>query len=193
MSAHRSDALFTLGGSTFVTILFLLFRLVTDARHQPQPPKPTPAFEIGTKTGIDGVYKVVSISDGDTIDVLIDERTLRLRFAEIDTPEKGQPFGKNAKQGLSDLIAGRNVRVVVDDTDRYGRAIAHVYAGDVHVNKWMVQQGLAWHYKAFSDSEELALAENEARQARRGLWSDHRHIEPWKWRRLSKVERNRYR
>ncbi|MEO1984066.1 MAG: hypothetical protein ABGZ24_26425, partial [Fuerstiella sp.] len=38
-------------------------------------------------------FKVIKIIDGDTIDVLTDDKeTIRLRFNGIDTPERGQPF-----------------------------------------------------------------------------------------------------
>jgi len=135
-------------------------------------------------------FKVISITDGDTADILKDGKPLRLRFAGIDTPEKGQPFGNNAKQALSDRIGGKFVRVVVHETDRYGRAIADVYDEQGHVNLWLVQQGLAWHYTAYSDDVGLATAEKNAKAGSRGLWSDKRHVAPWNWRKLSKVERD---
>lgn len=38
--------------------------------------------------------KVVGVADGDTITVLVDgNREAKIRFAEIDAPEKGQPWG----------------------------------------------------------------------------------------------------
>ena len=46
--------------------------------------------------------RVVGISDGDTITVLDDGKTQhKIRFAGIDAPEKGQPFGERSKQSLS--------------------------------------------------------------------------------------------
>jgi len=41
---------------------------------------------------------VVSILDGDTIDVLHNNRAERIRLNGIDCPEKGQAYGKKAKQ-----------------------------------------------------------------------------------------------
>ncbi|GAB5444211.1 MAG: hypothetical protein Fues2KO_45600 [Fuerstiella sp.] len=139
------------------------------------------------------LHRVIGIIDGDTIDVLADGKQLRLRLAGIDAPERGQPFGRSAKQQLSDRIAGRSVRVVITDTDRYGRSIADVFDDDGHLNRWLVERGLAWHYVKYSDSAELAAAESSARSAGRGLWSDPRHVAPWDWRRLSKSERDQLR
>ncbi|MCF2220650.1 thermonuclease family protein [Chryseobacterium sp. PS-8] len=52
--------------------------------------------------------KVVGIKDGDTIVVLLDgDQQKTLRLAEVDCPENGQPFGKNAKQFTSNEVFGK--------------------------------------------------------------------------------------
>lgn len=127
--------------------------------------------------------------------------TIRLRLNGIDTPENGQPFGKNAKQFLSQTIGGKMVRIVKHDVDRYGRTIADVFLRrdafirqpDMFLNRELVKRGLAWHYKQYSDDEGLARDEEEARAAKLGLWSDPRHVAPWDWRKLLKVERDKLR
>ena len=66
--------------------------------------------------------KVVAISDGDTLTVLTSGRQqVKIRLAEIDTPESKQPYGTRAEQALSDLAFGKQARIVVQDVDRYGR------------------------------------------------------------------------
>lgn len=197
MSAGRQDAGFTLLGSLFVGILLLIANQLTG----PARTSPTTRSASTTSVSVDslpspspaGTYRVIGVSDGDTITVLKGGKPLKIRFAEIDTPEKGQPFGNNAKQALAGRIAGKDVRVDIQETDRYGRAIAHVHDREGHVNSWMIENGWAWHYKAYSSDATLALAEDRARQAKRGLWADKRPIEPWNWRKLSAVERDRYR
>src|SRR3954469_5065022 len=68
--------------------------------------------------------RVVGITDGDTLTVLDGtQRQTRVRLAEIDTPESRQPYGNRARQVLSDLAFGKSVRVLVQDTDRYGRTV----------------------------------------------------------------------
>lgn len=147
--------------------------------------------------------KVVGIIDGDTIDILTaDKTTIRIRLNGIDAPETGQPFGKNAKQYLSDMIGGNVVRVVTHGKDRYGRTIGDVYSLEEAdrlpqlstVNATMVVNGLAWHYGKYApDRTDLADAEKWAREKRLRLWSDPRSIAPWEWRKLSKEERDRLR
>lgn len=146
-----------------------------------------------SQTASGNTFKVIGIVDGDTIDVLVNNSPIRLRLNGIDTPEKGQPFGDRAKSDLSKLIGGKYVRYIVRDTDRYNRSIADIYIGDTYVNLWLVQQGLAWHYVAYSDDPQLAAAEEAARAAKRGLFSDPRRVAPWNWRQLSKLERDEFR
>ena len=127
--------------------------------------------------------KVVSIKDGDTIEVLYDGKAVRVRLAHVDCPEKGQPYGSNAKTFASDLCFGKVVRVEqTDDPDRYGRLIAEVFSGDRCLNKELVKAGLAWHFLKYSSDGEYARLEREARSGEIGLWSDPHRIAPWDWR-----------
>ena len=92
--------------------------------------------------------RVVGISDGDTLTLLTPEKQqLRVRLAEIDTPESRQPYGTRARQALSNLAFGKEARVVVQDTDRYGRTVGRVYVGNTDVNAELVRQGAAWVYR----------------------------------------------
>ncbi len=90
--------------------------------------------------------KVVGIADGDTLTVLVGTTPTKVRLAEIDTPEMGQPFGDRAKQGLSELVFGKPIRVVVTDRDQYGRDVGRVFVNELDVNKELVRRGLAWAY-----------------------------------------------
>jgi endonuclease YncB( thermonuclease family) len=130
--------------------------------------------------------RVVGITDGDTLTLLSDKRRqIRIRLAEIDTPEARQPYGTRARQALAALTFGRRVTVVVLGTDRYGRKLGRVIAGGTDVNATMVRLGAAWVYRAYSDDPELLRLEAEARAARRGLWAlpEAQRQPPWEWRR----------
>jgi endonuclease YncB( thermonuclease family) len=134
--------------------------------------------------------RVVAIADGDTITVLDDGKVQhRIRVAAIDAPERGQAYASRAREHLSQLVFGKQVRCEVIKTDRFGRQVANVYRGSVDVGLEQVAAGMAWHFKAFEseqrDVARLAYAEAEqsARSARRGLWADSTPIAPWDWRR----------
>jgi micrococcal nuclease len=129
--------------------------------------------------------KVVSIKDGDTVvvlDSLNNQTTLRL--AEVDCPEKNQPFGTKAKQFTSDQIYLKTIKYVVTDTDRYGRNIAKIYydTDNKYLTAEIIKAGLGWHYKRYSTSKELASFEDNAKKNKIGLWIDNNPIAPWEWR-----------
>lgn len=140
-----------------------------------QPKEQVPAI-------LDGV--VVGIKDGDTFAVLVDGREQVVRLADIDCPERSQPFGKAAKQFAADLCYRKEVRVLAEPKkDRYGRLIGTVELKDgLRVNEELVRAGYAWHYLKYSDDEEYVALERNAREARVGLWADTTALPPWEWR-----------
>ena len=87
--------------------------------------------------------KVISITDGDTLRILYRDGHLKVRLAEIDTPERKQPWGSRAKQALSDKVFGQIVDVVEIDRDRCGRIVGRVYLGSRDINREMVVEGCA--------------------------------------------------
>lgn len=126
--------------------------------------------------------KVVSVYDGDTITVLEGTTQHKIRFEGIDTPESKQPFGTRAKQAMSKMVFGKEVRVEWSNKDRYGRTLGHVYVNGMWTNLEMIQQGMAWHYKQYSKDQRLAKAEIKAKESKLGIWSAPNAIAPWDWR-----------
>lgn len=127
--------------------------------------------------------RVIKIQDGDTITILVDNTQHKIRLAEIDCPESKQAFGQKAKQFTSDMVFGEIVKVVYEEQDRYQRILGTVYTPDgKNLNQELVKAGLAWHYKQYSKSVEMARLEDEARQAGIGLWKDKDPIPPWEYR-----------
>ncbi len=113
---------------------------------------------------------VVGISDGDTFTLLTSEKQqVKIRLAEIDAPESGQPYGNKSKQALSGLIFGKDVCVVVQTTDRYGKTVGRPYVGNLDVCEEMVRVGAAWVYRQYVVDRSLFDVENDARVANRGI------------------------
>ena len=137
--------------------------------------------------------KVVGVADGDTLTVLVEQRTVHVRIAGIDAPEKGQPFGQVSKQGLSKCAYGNQVEVEWHKKDKYGRTVGKVTAGTIDCGLRQIEQGLAWHYKAYvkeqapSDRTAYAHAEEAAREARAGLWSEAAPVAPWEYRHMRRA------
>ncbi|REC40000.1 thermonuclease family protein [Chryseobacterium sp. 5_R23647] len=130
--------------------------------------------------------KVIGIKDGDTVVVLLSDNNQKtLRLAEVDCPEIGQPFGKNAKQFTSDRVFGKWIDFVETDSDRYGRTIAKIfYDNHKYLSEELIKAGLGWWYFIYSDNKNLGIFEKVAKQRRFGLWQDENAISPWDWRKL---------
>jgi micrococcal nuclease len=89
--------------------------------------------------------KVVGISDGDTLSVMRAGKAVKVRLYGIDTPEKAQAFGTQARQCTSDAAFQQTVTVVVQTTDRYGRLVGEVLLPDGRSrNQKLVKAGMAW-------------------------------------------------
>lgn len=126
--------------------------------------------------------KVVGVADGDTITVYDGTKQTKIRLEGIDCPEEGADFSKKAKQFTSDLLFGKEVRVVGKERDRYGRLVARVHVEDTDASLALVEAGLAWHYKEYSDDPVLAAAELVARSKKVGVWSLPNPVPPWEYR-----------
>ncbi len=132
--------------------------------------------------------KVIAISDGDTITVLLEGNIQKkLRLAEVDCPESGQAFGKNAKQFTSDQIFGKMISFIDTDIDRYGRTIAKVYYdGGKYLSAELIKAGFGWWYYYYSKDKSLEELEKEAQNHKTGLWKDPSAIAPWEYRRQNR-------
>lgn len=115
--------------------------------------------------------KVKEVIDGDSI-VLDDNSEIRL--LGINAPEKGYPFEEEAKDRLSSLILGKEVRLESDfeDEDRYGRLLRYVFVDGMLVNAQLVKEGLANVYmeSGLKHEDELHEAEYYAKLNALGIW-----------------------
>jgi len=127
--------------------------------------------------------KCVGIGDGDTIQVMREGKSVRIRLEGIDCPELGQDFGTAARRFTSKLAFGRIVQVREVTIDSYGRTVARVFVDGSDLSLAIVRAGLAWHFTDFSSDPLLAEAEREARRTKIGLWSLPEPVPPWVYRR----------
>lgn len=134
--------------------------------------------------------KVVSVADGDTITILTSgKQQVKIRLYGIDCPEGDQAYGSAAKRFTAKLVAGKQVRVAVKDTDRYGRTVGVVTSGYTNVNEELIRNGYAWQYRKYcraSFCSDWLWYEDNARQEARGLWKGDKPISPWEWRKGAK-------
>ena len=131
------------------------------------------------------IIGVASVIDGDTIEI----HGVRIRLHGIDAPESRQlctrptgerwRCGQQASLALSDQIGRSTVSCDPRDTDRYGRTVAVCSSRGLDLNGWLVIQGWAVAYRRYS--RDYVRAEDQARAARRGVWSGQFDM-PWEWR-----------
>ncbi len=123
-----------------------------------------------------GTARVTRVIDGDTVILAGGEH---VRYIGIDAPEMDppEPFGSAAAAANRELVQDKVVRLETDtsETDRYGRLLRYVWVGDQLINLELVRLGLAEAKSYPPDTryqDLLDAAENEARQAGRGMWGD---------------------
>lgn len=135
-------------------------------------------------SGQEFTAKIIAVLDGDTVLIKRASGLLKIRLAEIDAPEKAQTFGETSKKSLSGMVLGKQVKIVSQAIDQYGRMVAHLSVNGLDVNAEQIRRGMAWEYSNFHSNKTLIALQNEAKQVPRGLWALSDPTPPWKWRKL---------
>jgi len=132
--------------------------------------------------------QVISIGDGDTLRVQLNNQPVTVRLSCIDAPENNQSGGDVAAQRLAQLLPGSTaITLRIVETDRYGRTVAEVYQNDVSINLQMVQEGQAVVYDKYLDGcaetrDRYLAAEAQAQERQLAFWRQTNPIMPWEWR-----------
>lgn len=135
------------------------------------PAVSTPAPPAGQEAQVTYVF------DGDTIEVRLGGREYRLRYIGVDTPEREEPFYREALDFNRELVDGQTVILVKDvsETDRYGRLLRYVYLPDgTFVNAKIVRNGLGRLVTFPPDvaqTDYFRQLQDEARESATGMWS----------------------
>ncbi|MEX0675619.1 MAG: thermonuclease family protein [Pirellulales bacterium] len=128
-----------------------------------------------------GLHHVVRVVDGDTI-VIAPDGVVRL--IGVDTPETVKPdhaierFGPEATLFTQQFLSGGTARLTFDRErlDRFGRFLAYVWVEKRLLNEELLRAGLGRFEPQFHYSElmkrRFRRAQEEARQARVGIWSE---------------------
>ena len=130
--------------------------------------------------------KVVSVVDGNTIDIESANGVQRVVFAGIDAPELGQVFGKEAKAFLAKLLLNKSVKIEFRGKDRVGNHLGIVTVGKDDVRVLLLREGFAWTDERKPDAD-LEPYRVFAEKKGRGLWKDINPTPPWVFRRKSSM------
>ena len=138
--------------------------------------------------------QVIKVLDGATIVVLHSGVEERVRLYGIETPEKSQEYGQQAKSLTIALIAGRNVEVKTVTADRYGRTVGLVSVDGQSLNQLIVQNGYAWVYRQYCAKRicyDWQKLEKEARRHKKGLWAGSNNVPPWEYRKQVRASKKK--
>jgi endonuclease YncB( thermonuclease family) len=121
------------------------------------------------------VGQVISVVDGDTIDVQLKEQTFRIRYIGVNTPEQDQALYTEATAYNQKLVGGKTVTLVKDtsDVDTFNRLLRYVIVGEKFVNQELVTQGYAQASAYAPDTacvSTFEMAQRQAQTAKIGLW-----------------------
>lgn len=135
-------------------------------------------------------YEVVATHDGDSLKVShLDGQVMAVRLYGVDCPELGQPYGDESRD-LTGRLVGQVVEVQPTGGRSWGRDVAVIVLSDgCTLQAALVEAGLAWVDGRFCHSSECdgwRQAQEQAREARRGLWADDSPVPPWVWRRAKR-------
>ena len=124
----------------------------------------------------------IRVVDGDTIRAEAKGREIKIRLVEIDAPEINQPFGAQSKNFLNRLLNEKDVTLISQGEDRYGRTLGEIYANGESANALMIKSGFAWVYDRYVKDSSLYKYQDQAKAENLGLWRAKDPIAPWVWR-----------
>jgi micrococcal nuclease len=143
------------------------------------PSTPTPTGPIATAAPAvpaeSAQTEVLSVTDGDTLRLLVDGINESVRLIGINAPEGGECLAAEAARRLGELVSAEPISLESDvsDRDRFDRLLRYVHAGEVLVNEELVREGLALavrHEPDVAEAARLEAAQAVAAAAGAGLW-----------------------
>jgi len=169
-------------GVCFVAGVLLTLLVQVSWRHGCRA-EPDTAEQLDLSIFEDRTYRVLRVIDGDT---LILENGLHVRYAGVNTPEKGRfvsepaPLSMEATRRNRELVEGQCVHLRLADTpiDAYGRLVARIVVTrpdgtEEYIEETLLSEGLGRVVGLGLGPDEygrLKGLQEDARAARRGIW-----------------------
>ena len=134
---------------------------------------------------MDGIRAYLNINEGGKIIVKDSAIVSNGQFefkGQIDAPEMNQPYGAQSKNFLNRLLYEKEVTLIAQGEDRYGRVLGNLFSNELNVNMLMVKFGFAWVYDKYAKNSSLYKYQDQAKAENLGLWRAKDPIAPWVWR-----------
>lgn len=129
-------------------------------------------------------WRCIGVTDGDTFTCLDTAgKQQKVRVFAIDAPELGQPYGRDARDTLAELVFGKSLAVVPISSTADGLVICKVSVDGKDIGREMVVAGAAWTLPQSESS--LTKDQQDAQSGKRGLWSGASPTPPWEYRKAA--------
>lgn len=130
--------------------------------------------------------KLKNCIDGDTVDFIINEKEVKVRFLAIDTPELSSKDEFNKLYALkakdytcSKLLNAKKIEIEFDENskknDKYGRTLGWVFYDDKLLQQQLIKNGYAkvsYLYDNYKYTDRLIKEEEKSRNKKIGIYSD---------------------
>ena len=172
----RNGTIFIVGLIVFVSALAAIPYLIA-AGDAERPPSEEVVTRLELPPGVSisnlQVATVEDVIDGDTADVMIDNRLYRVRYYGIDSPERGQRCFREATDRNQQLVhVGKKIYLLADarEFDDFSRLLRYVFLEDgTSVDATLVAEGFAEAWRQDGRyRDQLVTLQAEAESANRG-------------------------
>jgi len=108
--------------------------------------------------------KVIRVTDGDTIQVTMEERDFDfpIRFLDINAPEMSEARGQEVKDWLRVRIEEQEVEILIDKrnrVDKWGRLLGRIFHRGMDTAQEMKNLGLVTSFEARNEGKILPMRE----------------------------------
>jgi len=128
-------------------------------------------FFIRSQVPAERLYTVAEVIDGDSFILVENKQSIRLM--NVNAPEEGLCGYQQAKDELTSLLTGKQVKIIGKDNDSYNRFLALVYLPDgALINEAIIRSGWArFTSNASLESARLQKAGAETKALKIGVFS----------------------
>ena len=174
LSGRRQSWLFVIGLIAAVAVVAgLPYALAGDDARDPGYVEYETALDLPPTAAL-ATAAVLDVVDGDTIDVELDGRRVRVRYFGVDTPERGEGCYREAVTRNEELL-GETVLLLPDDRERdsFGRLLRYVFTAErISIDATLVAEGFgrAWREDGAFRDQIVALEETAEGEGRGCLW-----------------------
>ena len=129
---------------------------------------------------------VANVSTKGYLIIVHNDKRHKISISGVETPARGQAFHEQATKYLKELIKGETALISV--VDRQTNVACDLTVRGKRVDFDLLKRGFAWHDINTSTDQQRQQFEDEAKAAKRSLWSEPA-VAPWKWTAWSKNQR----